>query len=559
MASACRCGWGHHDMTQLPVSLVETSGTSSEDVTTPETWRGVATSRHLRCAFDIVVVVGCAVVAFLVRRGGLPTDGLWLDDAWVATGALHGHLSGLLTVGSAHPGFTGLLMAWHQVGGGTLRSLAVPALVAGIAAAPLLYLGLRSFRYERSICAFLAALLVISDVHVQQSSRVKPYTIDTLAVLALALAIPRLARVRWHWQIALAWMVTALVLGSMSGYLMVATAAAGLILVLHPSSDRLVRVVAVAVQGVGQLALYLAAQRTTDLAELERFMEQAFDGHMTFYPNPLDFAAESLKHLRRVSDVYPGGSATWLSLFALVAVAGLVIASVRGHRRSEALAARVFLVVVAFAFVGSLLGRFPFGPNTRNPLADASSGGRHTLWLLPAVAFGLAAALHRVRRLVTGRVAICRAFDAVLLIAALAVIIDGYGDPTPYPRSGSGSATELIESEIGPRDVVIVAGGGLYSFAVSSRTPLHLAPTPDHMIGFTPVFDDERFHTFGEWSELVGTPGEIRAAVDGAVRVIVYGGFLDRTVGRVAETLRAEGFHEELVMFGNNLVITWSR
>ena len=148
---------------------------------------------------------------------------------------------------------------------------------------------------------------------------------------------------------------------------MVATAAAGLILVLHPSSDRLVRVVAVAVQGVGQVALYLAAQRTTDLAEIERYMEQAYDGHMTFYLNPLDFGAEALKHLRRVADVYPGGSGRWLSLFALAAVAGLVIAAVKGSSRAETIAARFLLSLVAFAFVGALLGRFPFGPDGGRP------------------------------------------------------------------------------------------------------------------------------------------------------------------------------------------------
>jgi hypothetical protein len=551
--------WGHHDMTALP-SFVQPSGTStSEYVTTPDAWRAVANSWHLGRVFDIVVVVGGAVIGFLVRRGGLPTDGLFLDDAWVATGAVHGRVSELITVGSAHPGFTGLLMVWHEFGGGSLRTLALPALVAGIAGGPLLYLGLRSFGYERSICALLAALVVISDVHIQQSGRVKSYTIDTLAVLLLAVAIPRLTRIAWRWQMALAWIATTLVLGLMSGYVLVATAAAGLILVAHPASDRRVRIVAVTVQGVGQVAFYLAAQRATDLAGIEEFMEVAYDGHMTFFPNPIDFAAEVLEHLRRVSDVYPGGSGTWLSLFSLVAVAGLGIAAFKGHRRAEALTARFLLSLVAFAFVGALLGRFPFGPVTGGRLAAASSGGRHTLWLLPAFAFGLAAVLHRVRRLAARRVAVRFAFDAVLLVTALAVVFVGYGDAKPYPNPGSASATQFVESEIGPRDVVILAGGRIYSFAISSRTPLRLKPTPDHMIGFTPMFDDKRFHTFGEWSELAGTPDEIRAAVDGADRVVLYGGLLTSAFERVANTLRAEGFHEEVVRFGNDLVVSWSR
>ena len=79
------------------------------------------------------------------------------------------------------------------------------------------------------------------------------------------------------------------------------------------------------------------------------------------------------------------------------------------------------------------------------------------------------------------------------------------------------------------------------------------------MIGFTPVFDDERFHTFGEWSELVGTPDEIRAAVDGADRSFSTAAYSGRAVERIVNTLRAEGFRDELVRFGNDAVVTWSR
>ena len=50
------------------------------------------------------LVVALAVVSFLTRRDGLPQDGLWFDDAWVATGAIHGRLSELAMVGSGIPG-----------------------------------------------------------------------------------------------------------------------------------------------------------------------------------------------------------------------------------------------------------------------------------------------------------------------------------------------------------------------------------------------------------------------------------------------------------------------
>jgi hypothetical protein len=527
-------------------------------------WLDRQLSPRLRRGFDVVVVVTLAVIGFLVRRGGLPTNGLFLDDAWVATGAIYGRASQIVIRGSAHPGFTVLLMAWHKVGGGSLRSLAFPALVAGVAAAPLLYLGLRSFEYERSICALLAALVVISDVDIQQSGRVKGYTIDVVLVLLLAVALPRLARVTWHWPMALAWALTAVLLGCMSGTVLLGTVGAGLILLLHPESDRFARFAALAIQGVGLGVLYLVEARATNLAAIEKFMQRVYDAHMTFYLNPIRFSAEALKHLRRVAEVYPGGSGTWLSVFALAAVVGLVMASIKGCSRAEMLAARFFLLLTVFAFVGALLGRFPFGPSSGGFLATASNGGRYGLWLLPAFSFGLAAAMHRTGRVAANRLPMLFAFHACLLLAALLVVVHGYRDATPSPNSGSASATAFVESTVGPRDVVIVAGAVVYSFAVSAHLPLTLKATPDHMIGFTPVFIDRRFRTFGEWSELVGTPNEVRAAIGRAKRVVLYGSInLSLSANRVMHALQAEGFHREsLRRFGGvgpNWVSIWSQ
>ena len=144
-------------------------------------------------AVDLAVVVGLVVIGFLVRRDGLPVDGLFFDDAWVVTGAVHGRVGDLFMVGSAHPGFTLLLKAWGEIGGGGLRTFAYPALLVGIAGAPLLYLGLRRLQFARSICVLAAAVLVVSDVHILYSGRVKSYTLDTALVIVLIAALPALA------------------------------------------------------------------------------------------------------------------------------------------------------------------------------------------------------------------------------------------------------------------------------------------------------------------------------------------------------------------------------
>ena len=164
-----------------------------------------------------------------------------------------------------------------------------------------------------------------------------------------------------------------------------------IVLVLHAGSDRAVRIGALAVQGLLQLGLYLAERRTTDLDEIEQSMEDLYDGHLSLDRNPGHSVEEIFKHLDRVADVYPGGSGRWLSVVAVVAIGGLVAGALSRRRRDEALVARYCLLLIVIAFVGGMLHRFPFGPATRNALSLAgSTGGRHVLWMVPALAVGLA-------------------------------------------------------------------------------------------------------------------------------------------------------------------------
>jgi hypothetical protein len=73
------------------------------------------------------------------------------------------------------------------------------------------------------------------------------------------------------------------------------------------------------------------------------------------------------------------------------ALGGLIIEAWRGP---QAIVAHYLLLLLAVAFVGGVLGKIPFGPAVANPI---STGGRASLWLVPVMAVGLAAALRRVR------------------------------------------------------------------------------------------------------------------------------------------------------------------
>ena len=336
---------------------------------------------------DLGIALALVVVAFLNRRGGLPVDGLWFDDSWVAAGAIEGSLGNLMTVGSGHPSLTAFLMAWSTLVGDDLRALAYPALVVGALGPAVLFLALRRFGYSVAISLVLGAALAASDAFILYSGRVKGYVIDPVLILGILLVLPALASRRWRWPLAVGWTISAVVLGGFSSYLLVVTAGAGLLLVLHPAQDRVVRMVSVGAQAVLQVAMLIWAQRSTDLAEIATSMEGDFDGHLTFYANPVRMAQELHLHARRVAEIYPGGSGRWLTVLFAAAVLGLVIAAL-SKRPAEAMRGQLGLFALAVAVAGALFGRFPFGTTNDVPV---SLGGRHSMWLTPMIAVGLAA------------------------------------------------------------------------------------------------------------------------------------------------------------------------
>ena len=63
---------------------------------------------------DAAVAVALGLLALFVRRHSYPTDGLWLDDAWVGVSA-RAPLSDLLSVSWNHPGFTAMLQVVNAV------------------------------------------------------------------------------------------------------------------------------------------------------------------------------------------------------------------------------------------------------------------------------------------------------------------------------------------------------------------------------------------------------------------------------------------------------------
>jgi hypothetical protein len=455
---------------------------------------------------DACVLVVLVVVALLVRWHGLPTNGVWLDDAVTVT-SLKAPLSELLTVGFDHPGFTAGLMAWSRITGGSDATLAYPVLVAGALGPGLLYLALRWLGYARSIGVLLGAALVAAQTDIVYSGRIKTYTIDVLIVLGLALVIPRLARMRWRWQTGVVWFVAAILVASFSGFALLAVAAAGIVFILHPRSDFRFRAFAVGAQEVVHLGFLLAAfggQYSYNNASLDNQWRQKWNAFVDFHLNPVRFIEDAVRHLGRVAEVYPGGPGWFAVLCGVIALVGLLIASFRGR---EALRARYLLVVLALAFAGSVLGKFPFGPEQLNPLVP---GGRVSIWLVPVIAIGLAVVLDRVRG--HGPATLRRVgFDASAYLAGVIVLALAIGGTSyGYPFPGAKPAAAFAESSLGRHDVLLMPFHADFVLASESSFPLTLHPKIE--------FSDPRLHLIG----LQAVSGEVSKDVENASRVLVY-------------------------------------
>lgn len=463
-----------------------------------------------RHGVDLLIAAVLLVAAFLSRRHGLPTDGLWLDDADPGA-AVKVPLSKLITAGEDHPGFIILLKGWRSLFGGG-DALAYPAFIAGILGPPLLYLGLRRLGYARSISALLGAALVSAVTDIVNSGRVRTFTIDLLVVLGMAVVLPWLVRRRWRWTTGLAWLVVTSAIASISGFSLAAVAIAAAIVVLHPVSDLRVRLVAVGLQAAGALALFVAEGNTYSSSLIEKQYRQIWHAFPNFHANPIDLGNELVVHMRRVAQAFPAGP-EWLALICgLAAVAGLVIACLRGR---QAVAGRYLGLVLLAIVVGSFLGIVPFGTTETNPI---NNGYRVSLWLVPIVAFGLAVVLQRVRGRLAGRGVMRIGFDAAVFVGAAAVLVSA-GPAVPYPFPGAGPAARYIQSHVGRHDVVLVPFHDEWSFTTETQFAPVGTSTPTRTEGYDPLsWVDPRIQYVGRQTDAADVAPQVRSAR----RVFVY-------------------------------------
>lgn len=441
-------------------------------------------------AVDFVIMVALSLAAYVLRRRALPWDGLFYDDAWVAGGGVFGSLRDIPMTGGAHPGFTALLWLQHHLIGGPTEHLALIAFGAGVLGPAFLYACLRTLRYERSSGLLAAGALLVTYAHVIYSGRVKSYTLDVVGVMALATLLPFLARRRWTWWGVTGWVGFAVVVGSLSGYQMLASALAIGILVLHPNADRGRRITALAVQGLIQGGWVLYARQFVDLDEIEVFMESGFDAHVEGSRNPIVLARNVFEHLTRVVDVHPGGPSGILGLVAVGVVVGLVLGALGRLDHDRALVSQFALAALVVAAVGGVLHRFPFGPSTHDLATRLGApGARHGLWLVPVTSVGVCNLIDLAIRQLTKRPVAQTLVRCAVVLSTVLIVTSRW---EPVTRQGNGGARRLsrfTDAAANDGAFIVLDQISSYTYLLITDRPVHLVPTPEEMVGYLPIPD----------------------------------------------------------------------
>jgi len=530
--------------------------------------RDLRSAKNVRWV-DALSVLALLVAGFVARHNVLPHDGLFGDDAWQAFGAAKGSLRDFMTVGFSAPGFTGILMLWHQLSG-TPETMADVAFAAGVVTPAALYVALRRFGMAWSVSVLIGAAVACEKFNVIYSGRVKSYVIDALIVVAIAVVMPRVTRVRFGWRAAGLWIVGSFVVGFFSPFVLIATAVAGVMLVIYPNDDRVMRSFAVAGQFAFSLALSVAVRRTYNVHALQVWWKTKQDGFIGFDANPGGFVSAVATHLRRVAAVFSGGPTWWAALVLTAALVALAMDAVVRRRTASSVRARYLLLLLFAAVAASVVSVLPFGPTT------AGGGARLSVWLVPIFAFGSASALGHLRGVLRDRRALRVAFDVAAVVVSVVLVVRASGGGPSYPAAGSRSATQFIEKALKPGDgVFIEVTAGMYPYAIASGLHPVVQPTPRKKIAFAPEFADRRIHylgftgRLGERLVLTATSDahhktDIQRAVGRADRVFFYVEDLNtipvRGRNTFAALLRRLGFRVERdVRFGHWQVIEWKR
>ena len=424
---------------------------------------------------DVLVVVLLVAVAAAVRVPALAPSSLWLDDAWAALVVRAHGWHDLALVAVTAPGWTVGLAGWLGLTGLSSLAAQAPAFVAGVLGPGLCYLvGLR-LRLSRWAAVLAAALLLSSPIHIIYSTRVKPYTIDAVLVLAVLwvaaplLTDPDRAR-RWGALVAVAALGT--VVSAPVAVAMAAAVAAGVV-----AGWRAGRGLRSALAAGGAYLVFGLVWWRLVLAP------QVADGLRDYWA-PQMLATRSVgafAHSLGAALVRVAETLSWVPPWLTLTVGGLALLALAVRRPRQALLLAGPLLV---AIVLAALGRVPLG------------GRRTDTYLLPALALLVAAGVEAARELLVG-VPARRIAAGVVGVAAVAVGVGAAWHLPHYPAEDVRPLVAEAEAQRAPDEPIVVYPATRWAYALYTSTPVRLVPNPESANGFEVVLDHAGIRVLG--------------------------------------------------------------
>ena len=165
--------------------------------------------------------------------------------------------------------------------------------------------------------------------------------------------------------------------------------------------------------------------------------------------------------------------------------------------------------------------------------------GRLNLWLIPAIALGLAEILRIGWRATAVHPGVRTAFNVVLYLFAIVVIATSFGG-VPENAYGSRTATEFVDAQLGPHDTLVLLPRSVNPYGIETRNAVTLEPNASSVFGTRLEFDPRVV----QFENLIAP--DVRAQLQDTDRVIVVTGafekpFLD-AAAPVLDAMQAAGF-----------------
>lgn len=417
--------------------------------------RGLETSgnpdRTSTVGTDVAALGLLLVVAFGLRAPLITTHGLYRDDAWPALATRTG-LARSLRLGVTAPGFELFVRLWLGVSRSTAWAQ-LPVLAASVAAVVGVYVLARRLGCAPAGALVAGGILALSPVSVLYSTRLKQYSFEAaaaVAIVALALWADRGPSPR-RWA---ALMLVAVAAGLFSAPLL---SIGGLALAWVGWREwRSAGAPAIwTMAGIGAFVAVAAAEARLVLAEVPPSLRRLWEANYVDLSGP----GPALRSTTRILEDFMAGAVYRHGRLGVVLLAAVVVGAIAFRRQ------------VAVLLLGPLAAAVALSAAHRAPLG----GGRVDEYLYPGVAVAAAMAVQKLLDLpVVRRVPPAAATTAFGVAIGVFALTAGRAQVrlNPYPGVDMAALQAQISAQRRAGDGVVVSPFSRYPWALyATRRP----------------------------------------------------------------------------------------